>query len=148
MKNLLVIEKLTKRFGQLVAVDDISLGVQKGEVLGFLGPNGAGKSTTMKMISGFLEPTSGLVEVAGYDVVKNPVEVKERIGYLPEGAPTYGVLQVFILPRGLLQLMLDLPHRLIRRQNGRVIGKVRQRDLLLAFLSFTDLQLRCLSFIL
>ena len=90
MQNLLVLEKLTKRFGQLFAVDDISLSVQKGEVLGFLGPNGAGKSTTMKMISGFLEPTSGFVEVAGYDVVKNPLEVKERIGYLPEGAPTYG----------------------------------------------------------
>ncbi len=90
MPNLLVLKNLTKRFGQLLAVDDISLNVQKGEVLGFLGPNGAGKSTTMKMISGFIQPTSGFVEVAGYDVVKNPLEVKERIGYLPEGAPTYG----------------------------------------------------------
>ena len=90
MGNLLVLEKLTKRFGHLLAVEDVSLSVQKGQVLGFLGPNGAGKSTTMKMISGFLEPTSGFVEVAGYDVVRNPVEVKQQIGYLPEGAPTYG----------------------------------------------------------
>jgi ABC-2 type transport system ATP-binding protein len=90
MSLLIVLEKLSKSFGQFTAVDGIDLAVPKGEVLGFLGPNGAGKSTTMKMISGFLEPSSGNARVAGYDIVDSPVEVKRRIGYLPEGAPSYG----------------------------------------------------------
>jgi len=90
MTDMIVLENLSKRFGELVAVDDISLTVGRGEVLGFLGPNGAGKSTTMKMVAGFLEPTAGTAQVCGFDVVTAPVEVKKRIGYLPEGAPTYG----------------------------------------------------------
>ncbi|MEM9065832.1 MAG: ABC transporter ATP-binding protein [Planctomycetota bacterium] len=84
---------LMKRFGPpgvgLVAVDGIDLDVRHGEVLGFLGPNGAGKSTTMKMVTGFLEPTAGSVRVSGVDVAKDPLGVKARIGYLPEGAPAY-----------------------------------------------------------
>ena len=87
---MIKLDKLTKSFGPLVAVDQISLKVSKGEVLGFLGPNGAGKSTTMKMISGFLTPTSGSVEVGGVDVNTEPVTIKNMIGYLPEGAPLYG----------------------------------------------------------
>ena len=90
MAEMIALKALTKRFGPLVAVDGISLTVASGEVLGFLGPNGAGKSTTMRMITGFIEPTSGTVEVAGLDVTRHPVEIKRRIGYLPEGAPTYG----------------------------------------------------------
>ncbi len=88
--KMIVLDRLAKRFGALVAVDGISLSVSRGEVLGFLGPNGAGKSTTMKMIAGFLPSTSGTARVAGIDVAENPVAVKKRIGYLPEGAPTYG----------------------------------------------------------
>jgi len=87
---MIELEGLSKRFGDLVAVDGIDLAVGKGEVLGFLGPNGAGKSTTMKMISGFLEPSGGVARVCGFDVSTDPVAVKKRIGYLPEGAPTYG----------------------------------------------------------
>ncbi len=83
------IKQLRKNFGPLVAVDDISFQVGQGEVLGFLGPNGAGKSTTMKMITGFLTPTAGTVLVDGYDIVQQPLAVKRRIGYLPEGAPGY-----------------------------------------------------------
>ncbi|MBX3359587.1 MAG: ABC transporter ATP-binding protein [Phycisphaeraceae bacterium] len=83
------IRKLTKRFGPFVAVDGVSLQVQRGEVLGFLGPNGAGKSTTMKMVTGFLTPTSGTAVVCGFDVTESPLAVKEKIGYLPEGAPAY-----------------------------------------------------------
>ena len=83
------ISHLTKRFGPFTAVDDVSFSVRDGEVLGFLGPNGAGKSTTMKMITGFLMPTSGSVSVCGHDVASQPREVKRRIGYLPEGAPGY-----------------------------------------------------------
>ncbi|MGI9264155.1 MAG: ABC transporter ATP-binding protein [Gammaproteobacteria bacterium] len=82
-------DKLCKQFGSLVAVDELSFSVSRGEVLGFLGPNGAGKSTTMKMIAGFLTPTSGEISVCGFDVETNPVAAKRCIGYLPEGAPVY-----------------------------------------------------------
>ncbi|NQV83001.1 MAG: ATP-binding cassette domain-containing protein, partial [Rhodospirillales bacterium] len=90
MTEKISLKNLTKRFGPILAVDDLSLSLGSGEVLGFLGPNGAGKSTTMRMVTGFIEPTSGHVEVCGMDVTRHPVETKRRIGYLPEGAPTYG----------------------------------------------------------
>ncbi|MBA3562931.1 MAG: ATP-binding cassette domain-containing protein [Gammaproteobacteria bacterium] len=87
---MIEISELTKVYGSLVAVDGISFSVSPGEVLGFLGPNGAGKSTTMKMITGFVAPTSGQARVCGHDVENAPLEIKRRIGYLPEGAPSYG----------------------------------------------------------
>ncbi|MCG8543158.1 MAG: ABC transporter ATP-binding protein [Alphaproteobacteria bacterium] len=90
MTPLIQLDRLTKRFGAITAVDNVTMTVGSGEVLGFLGPNGAGKSTTMKMVAGFLEPTSGTAAVCGYDVSADPVAVKSHIGYLPEGAPTYG----------------------------------------------------------
>ena len=90
MVELLKVKNLTKKFGPLTAVDDISFNVNKGEVLGFLGPNGAGKSTTMKMITGFLTPSSGSAIVCGNDILDEPIKVKKSIGYLPEGAPLYG----------------------------------------------------------
>ncbi|GMQ89194.1 MAG: ABC transporter ATP-binding protein [Gammaproteobacteria bacterium] len=83
------VTSLCKNFGAFTAVKDVSFEVRTGEVLGFLGPNGAGKSTTMKMITGFLTPTQGQIRVAGFDVSRQPIEVKRRIGYLPEGAPAY-----------------------------------------------------------
>ena len=86
---MIEIDHLTKAFGAIKAVDDVSFKVAKGEVLGFLGPNGAGKSTTMKMITGFLPPSSGTATVAGFDVRRNPIEVKKRVGYLPEGVPLW-----------------------------------------------------------
>jgi ABC-2 type transport system ATP-binding protein len=86
---MIEIKDLSKDFGSLRAVDGISFGVGRGEVLGFLGPNGAGKSTTMKVITGFLPPTAGTVRVCGHDVVAEPRAAKARIGYLPEGAPLY-----------------------------------------------------------
>ncbi len=89
MERMLEIEGLTKRFGTLTAVDDISFGVERGEVLGFLGPNGAGKTTAMRMVTGYLAPTAGRAVVCGFDVTRDPIEVKKRIGYLPEGAPLY-----------------------------------------------------------
>jgi ABC-type multidrug transport system, ATPase component len=85
---------LTKRYGALTAVDDISFNVEPGQVLGFLGPNGAGKSTTMKMITGFLSPTSGTVRVCGHDVEREPLAAKACMGYLPEGAPSYPEMTV------------------------------------------------------
>jgi ABC-2 type transport system ATP-binding protein len=87
---MIEIEGLTKRFGPVEAVAGIDLNVAKGEVLGFLGPNGAGKSTTMKMITGFLAPTSGRVTVCGHDVETDTLAAQRCIGYLPEGAPAYG----------------------------------------------------------
>ncbi|MCG8546686.1 MAG: ABC transporter ATP-binding protein [Alphaproteobacteria bacterium] len=82
-------DHLSKTFGPITAVDDISFSVEKGEVLGFLGPNGAGKSTTMKMIAGFLPPSAGTARVGGFDVQRDPIAVKRAIGYLPEGAPMW-----------------------------------------------------------
>ncbi len=86
---MIEIRQLTRRFGPILAVDAVSLRVEKGEVLGFLGPNGAGKSTTMKMVSGFLPPTGGTALVCGHDVLRDPIAVKRSLGYLPEGAPAY-----------------------------------------------------------
>ena len=86
-------ESLTKRYGSLTAVDDISFTVQPGEVLGFLGPNGAGKTTTMRMVAGFVQPTSGTAEICGHSIEEQPVAAKASIGYLPEGAPSYGEMK-------------------------------------------------------
>ena len=83
------VKNLCKQFDAFTAVDNISFSVNRGDVLGFLGPNGAGKSTTMKMITGFLAPTSGSISVCGHDVLNDPLAAKKTIGYLPEGAPAY-----------------------------------------------------------
>ncbi len=87
-------QQLSKRYGRITAVDSISFKVGPGEVLGFLGPNGAGKSTTMRMLAGFLAPTSGSASVGGHDVVRDPLGARRAIGYLPEGAPSYGEMRV------------------------------------------------------
>ena len=86
---MIKVENLTKHFGTKRAVDGISFTVERGEVLGFLGPNGAGKSTTMRIITGFIPPTSGTVLVGGFDMLENPIPAKKLIGYLPENAPAY-----------------------------------------------------------
>lgn len=91
---MIVVENLTRRFGDFTAVDSLSFTVSPGEVLGFLGPNGAGKSTTMKMITGFLRPTAGTVMIGGVDVWRAPLPAKAMVGYLPEGAPGYGEMTV------------------------------------------------------
>ena len=94
MPSLVETEGLRKTFGSIVAVDGISLKVEKGEVLGFLGPNGAGKSTTMKMVTGFLTPDAGTARISGIDMLREPKAAKRRLGYLPEGAPSYGDMTV------------------------------------------------------
>src|ERR1700732_5098602 len=86
---MITVKELTKRYARNTAVDHISFEVAKGQIVGFLGPNGAGKTTTMRMLTGFLSPTSGSATVAGYDVLEQPIEVKKRIGYLPETPPLY-----------------------------------------------------------
>lgn len=86
---MIEVRDLTKNYGDRTAIDRLNFSVAKGEVIGFLGPNGAGKSTTMKIITGYMAPTSGMVTVAGFDVFESPLEVKRRIGYLPETPPVY-----------------------------------------------------------
>jgi ABC-2 type transport system ATP-binding protein len=91
---MIKVEGLTKRYARTVAVDHISFEVEKGEIVGFLGRNGAGKTTTMRMLTCFLPPTEGSANVAGFDVLENPMEVKRRIGYLPEAPPLYPEMDV------------------------------------------------------
>src|SRR6187402_3016131 len=91
---MIEIRDLTKNYGPHTAIDRLNFTIRKGEVVGFLGPNGAGKTTTMKIITGFMAPTSGEVKIAGFDVFENPLEVKRRIGYLPETPPVYGDMTV------------------------------------------------------
>jgi ABC-2 type transport system ATP-binding protein len=91
---MIKVEGLTKRYARNVAVDNISFQVEKGQIVGFLGPNGAGKTTTMRMLTCFLPPTEGTAEVAGFDILENPMEVKKRIGYLPESPPVYPEMEV------------------------------------------------------
>jgi ABC-2 type transport system ATP-binding protein len=88
------VQHLTKRFGSFVAVDDLSFEVGAGEVLGFLGPNGAGKTTTMRMVTGYVPPSRGAVRIDGCDLLREPIEAKRRIGYLPENPPLYPELTV------------------------------------------------------
>jgi ABC-2 type transport system ATP-binding protein len=91
---MIKVDGLTKRYARTVAVDNISFEVEKGQIVGFLGPNGAGKTTTMRVLTCFLPPTSGTATVAGFDVMQKPLEVKKRIGYLPETPPLYPEMEV------------------------------------------------------
>lgn len=100
---MISIKELRRSFGSIVAVDGVSFDVQKGEVLGFLGPNGAGKSTVMRMLACFLRPDSGTATVCGYDILKNPLDVKKSIGYLAENVPAYNEMTV----GGLLNFVCD-----------------------------------------
>ncbi len=91
---MITVQGLTKRYARTIAVDNVSFEVTKGEIVGFLGPNGAGKTTTMRVLTCFLPPTGGTATVAGYDVLDQPMEVKRRIGYLPESPPLYPEMEV------------------------------------------------------
>ena len=91
---MIEVKNVTKKYGNFIAVDNVNFTVNDGEVVGFLGPNGAGKSTTMNMITGFIEPTEGTIEVNGYDILKQPLKAKKKIGYMPEGVPLYNELTV------------------------------------------------------
>ncbi|HOG28472.1 MAG TPA: ATP-binding cassette domain-containing protein, partial [Vicinamibacterales bacterium] len=84
---MIEVQNLTKRYGRVTAVDDVSFRVERGEILGFLGPNGAGKTTTMRVITGYMPPSEGRVRIAGFDTLEQPIEAKRRTGYLPESPP-------------------------------------------------------------
>ena len=125
MTALIEIEGLGKRFAEVVAVDDISFSVSRGEVLGFLGPNGAGKSTTMRMITGYLKPNAGRVTVGGHDVAEDGIAAKAKIGYLPEGAPLYGDMT----PRALLAFVAAVRHMGPERTAERTAWVVSRLEL-------------------
>ena len=115
------VENLTKRFGHVTAVDDLSFEVSRGEVVGFLGPNGAGKTTTMRIVTGFIPATEGRVSVGGHDVFDEPLASKRCVGYLPESVPVYDDMEVDAEPvamresasrsRGIRRLRRTVPHR-------------------------------------
>ena len=115
-------EHLTKRYDSVTAVDDVTFSVGPGEVLGFLGPNGAGKTTTMRMIAGFVTPTSGKASICGHDIETEPLAAKASLGYLPEGAPTYGEMSV----RRFLEFIADL-RRLEGAQRKARLDHVSER---------------------
>lgn len=119
------VRNIEKRFGPKAAVDGISFSVEKGEVLGFLGPNGAGKSTTMRMITGFIPPTSGEITVGGFDVTENPIAARSLIGYLPENAPSYTDMTV----KGFLMFCAEL-----RGLSGTARTKAVERVVEMCFL--------------
>ena len=125
MATLVQATDLRKRFGDILAVDGISLDVRRGEVLGFLGPNGAGKSTTMKMLTGFLEPDGGEARIAGIDVFEQPRAAKARLGYLPEGAPCYGDMTV----AAFLTFIAQIRGFAGKEEKGRVALAVEQTAL-------------------
>jgi ABC-2 type transport system ATP-binding protein len=120
-------ERLTKRYGDKLAVDELSFTVQPGMVTGFLGPNGAGKTTTMRVLTCFLPPTEGSVNVAGYDVLEHPEEVKKRIGYLPETPPLYPEMEVHEYLNFVGQLK-GIPSADIARRVDEVMGRCALGD--------------------
>jgi len=116
---MIKVQNLTKQFSGHTAVDDISFEVKRGEIIGFLGPNGAGKTTTMRMLTGFLHPTLGSVEIAGCDVFNNPLEARRHIGYLPESCPLYPEMRVdeYLTFRAQIK---GVPRRLLKERRNTV----------------------------
>jgi ABC-2 type transport system ATP-binding protein len=113
---MIEVRHLTKRYRDLVAIDDVSFDVAKGEILGFLGRNGAGKTTTMRILAGYIPASSGSAKVAGYDVFEQPLEVKRRIGYLPENPPLYLDMTV----HGYLKFVAEIKGVPAKRLNGEL----------------------------
>jgi len=119
---MIKVEGLTKRYGDVTAIEDLSFEVEKGEIVGFLGPNGAGKTTTMRIITGFLPSTDGTASVAGHDIFEKPMEVKKKIGYLPEHPPLYADMTV----SGYLKFVSKIKG-VARSARGEAIDRVVER---------------------
>jgi ABC-2 type transport system ATP-binding protein len=128
---MISLQNLTKRFGQQVAVDSLSFEIQAGQIVGFLGPNGAGKSTTLKMLTGMLEPTSGNASICGFDLAREPLEVKKRVGFVPESGAVFESLT------GLEYLEMIAALYAIPEEAARV--RIRQ------FITFFDLSFETLT---
>src|SRR5947208_1178849 len=124
---MISVKDLTKKYARSTAVDDISFEVQKGQVVGFLGPNGAGKTTTMRILTCFMPPTAGKANVAGFDVMEQPMEVKKRIGYLPETPPLYPDMEVHEYLTFVAKLK-GLPSGDIPRRVGEVMERCSVAD--------------------
>jgi len=124
---MIEVENLTKRYGRQTAVDGVSFRVEKGEILGFLGPNGAGKTTTMRILTCYLPPTDGTARVAGYDVFQAPLEVKRRVGYIPETPPLYPDMTVLDF-LGFCAKIKGVATKERRAKIDDVIGKTRVGD--------------------
>src|SRR5438046_2957313 len=130
---MISVEHLTKRYGPTVAVSDVSFEVRQGEILGFLGPNGAGKTTTMRVITGYLPPSEGQVNVAGFDVTDAPLEVKRRTGYLPELPPVYPDMTVSEYLAFVARIK-GVPRRELRKRIDEIsqkcaVGDVRRKEI-------------------
>jgi gliding motility-associated transport system ATP-binding protein len=126
---MIEVRQLTKRYRERVAVDHLDFSLAEGEILGFLGPNGAGKSTTMKLLTGFLPPSEGSARVAGFDVFEHPLEVKRRIGYLPETPPLYPEMTVVGYLRFVARLK-QVPGRGLGAEVERVAGLTGLSDVM------------------
>ncbi len=125
---MIEVQHITKRYGPVTAVDDVSFRVERGEILGFLGPNGAGKTTTMRILTGFMPATDGRASVAGYDVFQQPIEAKRRTGYLPETPPLYPDMTV----REYLDFVARIkgvPARERRQRVGAIMDRTRVADM-------------------
>jgi ABC-2 type transport system ATP-binding protein len=121
------VERLTKRYGERVAVRDLSFSVKKGEVVGFLGPNGAGKSTTLRMLTGFLEPSAGTIRIGDIDALAHPIEARRLIGYMPEAVPLYPEMRIeeYLAYRARLK---GVPRRDVKRRVDAALEKARVAD--------------------
>ena len=121
-QHMIEVDRLSKYFGPIAAVRDVSFTVAKGEIIGFLGPNGAGKTTTMRVLTGYSPATEGRVRVAGFDVATHPLEVKRRVGYLPESVPLYTemVVRSFLCYVGEIK---GVPRKQLRAEADRVMER-------------------------
>ena len=121
---MITVTHLSKKYGKFVAVDDLSFEVEQGEVLGFLGPNGAGKTTTMRMVTGFLPPSTGRIRIGGFDLLEDPVKAKRCVGYLPENPPVYPEMSVRHYLRFVAALK-DVPASRMKTAVGLAIERAR-----------------------
>ncbi len=124
---MIEVKNLTKRFGRFCAVDNLSFTVEPGEIVGFLGPNGAGKTTTMRILSGYKVATAGTVTIAGFDILRDALKVRQHVGYLPESVPLYAEMRVkeYLRYRGLLK---GLNGKLLRQRLGEVTEACGLKD--------------------
>ena len=121
LPRMIEVSNLSKRYGRHLAVKDVSFSVGRGEIVGFLGPNGAGKTTTIRMLTGFLPPSGGAASVAGFDVFRQSIEARKRIGYMPENVPLYDDMRVreYLTFRGRIKGLSNAEARRRVAQAGR-----------------------------
>jgi len=123
------VEGLSRRYGSRLAVSDVSFRVQPGEIVGFLGPNGAGKTTTLRMLTGYLAPSSGTIRIDGIDAVDDSIRVRQRLGYMPEGVPLYGEMRVheYLRHRAALKSVSSLSEAVDRSLERAGVADARTR---------------------